>query len=77
MAQKPRTTRKKRPANVSKTNNASTPSEPGYIGSALNAVSSMSVQQKIGLGVSAIALVSTAVVRLSQSSYLNVQVLFE
>ena len=68
MASKPRTTRSKRAKHQTPKNNAPTKDEPGYIGSAFNAVSALSVPQKIGLGVSAMALLSTAVLRLSASN---------
>eukprot|EP01084_Bolivina_argentea_P079058 143465_1 len=66
-APKPRTTRKKRTKNAPQ-NQQITTSEPSYFDSALDAVSGLSVAQKVGFAVSAIALLSTAAIQLSSSS---------
>jgi len=72
MTAKPRTTRNKRPKNTSSTNANNDATSPGenasYFGSALDVVSTLSVSQKIGLGVSALALLSTAAVNFSASN---------
>merc|ERR1719295_182632 len=70
MASKPRTTRSKRPKNSSssKSSASNDSSEPGLIGNVYNAVAGLSIPQKLGLGVSAVALLSTAFVTFGPSS---------
>ena len=69
MATQPRTTRKrpKKPQNGINTNHAPDSSE-NIFDSTLNTISSLSVAQKVGLGVSAMALLSTAAIKLSAST---------
>jgi len=64
MAAKPRTTRSKRPKNGSspKSTASNESSESGLFVNAYNAVAGLSIPQKVGLGVSAVALLSTAFV---------------
>eukprot|EP01083_Nonionella_stella_P193892 715548_1 len=66
--QKPRTPRTKRSKNEAKPNNQSINTESSYFDSAYTAVSELTILQKVGLTVSAMALISTAVIRLSSST---------
>jgi len=69
MATKPRTTRSKRPKPPSSKRKPPNDSpDPGLFENACNAVSGLSVAQKVGLGVSAVALLSTAVISFGSTS---------
>lgn len=66
MAAKPRTTRKRPKKQQNGNNSPNSPTESS--GGIFDALGSMSVAQKVGLGVSAMALLSTAAIKLSGST---------